>query len=354
LRQAVPQNNSIQKLLNLVSHVTQLIPDIETTDSTKIPGEIADKSLELKTLSKQLNALIQIPLKANELSAKNIQNFLQQSGINFENQLMTQGVVPTKDLKFDLIQLNQSVSQLLNSSNYTDIAKDPQSIKTLVSGNQLSTLASYLLYGIPPADKSIIINFLTNPAAFNDGTIKEAQTFLFQAIHKLTPSQNHQLRQWIQFLPALAEIRQLIEQSINTINNHQLQALQADADSAFMVLFNLLVAKNPEWIDLFNIKISKEEEKEGEDDHWQVTIQLDMPDLGLVEAKLVLINKQLHAGVTSQLAVTHQLIQEHLSILESALIQSGFDVATISCKQETIKPFTSNQLRHGPLLDDKA
>lgn len=352
LRQAVPQNNSIQKLLNLANHVTQLIPDIEPPISTNTPLK-ASKNLELINFSKQLNALIQIPLKSNEVSAKNIQTFVKQSGLDFENQLIAKETIPTKNLKLDLIQLKQPVNQLLNSTNYTAIAKDPQLVKALISNNQLPTLASYLLYGVPPADKSIIISFLTNPIAFNDNTLSEMQTSIFQAIHKLTPSQNLQLKQWIQFLPVLAEMRQLIEQSINTINNHQLQALQADADSAFMVLFNLLVAKNPEWVDLFNIKISKEE-KEGEDDHWQVTIQLEMPDLGLIQAKLVLIKKQLHAGVTSQLEITHQLIQEHLGILKSALIQSGFDVATISCKQETIKPFTSNQLRHGPLLDDKA
>lgn len=354
LRQAVPQNDSIQKLFNLVNHAKQLIPDIEIPVSTKTSNDIANKTLELNTIRQQLNTLIQIPLKANELSPKNIQNFLQRSGIIFENNLITQGSIPSKDLKFELIQLKQTVQQLLENTNYAHIAKDPQLIKTLIPSNKLSTLANYLLYGIPPADKSSIINSLSNANPIYDKTLTDISSIIFKIIHKLTPVQNQQLKQWIQFLPALAEMRQLLEQSISTINNHQLQAAQADADSAFMVLFNLLVAKNPEWIDLFNIKINKEEENNTDEEHWKVTIQLKMPDLGLIEAKLILINKQLHAGITSELPMTHQVVQEHLGILESALITSGFNVATISCKQQTIKPFTNSQLRHGPLLDDKA
>ncbi len=354
LRQAVPQNDSIQKLLNLVSHTKLLIPDTEIPVSTKTTIETVNKPLELNTIRQQLNALIQIPLKANEVSPKNIQNFLQKSGISFENNLITQGSIPPKDLKLELIQLKQSVQQLLSNTNYTDIVKDPQSIKTLIPNNRISTLANYLLYGIPPADKSIIINALSHASPIYDKTLTEIPSVIYKMIHKLTPTQNQQLKQWIQFLPALMEMRLLIEQSISTINNHQLQAAQADSDSAFMVLFNLLVAKNPEWIDLFNIKINKEEKDNTDEEHWKVTIQLEMPDLGRIEAKLILIDKQLHAGITSELPMTHQVIQENIEILESALITSGFNVATISCKQETIKPFTNSQLRHGPLLDDKA
>ncbi len=353
LRQAVPHNNSIQKLLNLMYLVQPLIPDSEAVTSTSAPDETIYKNSELAALNKQILSLLQIPLKANNISAKSIQNFLQQSGIDFENQLLTQAI-PVKNLKLELIQLKQSVNQLFNSTDYSNIIKDPQSLKTVISGNQLSTLASYLLYGISPADKSTIITYLANPSVFDASALSETQAFIFQAINKLTANQIHQLKQWIQFIPALAEMRQLIDQSINTINNHQLQALQADADSAFMVLFNLLVAKNPDWIDLFNIRISKEEKENTDEEHWRVTIQLEMPDMGLIEAKLILIENKLHAGVSSQLAITHQLIQEHLGVLKSALTQAGFNVATISCKQETIKPFNSKQQGHGPLLDDKA
>lgn len=354
LRQAVPQNNSIQKLLNLVIQVTPLIPETEIISPTKTSIETPNLDNELKIFSKQLSTLVQIPLKANDISPKNIQNFLNQSGIEFENKLLKQSEPPSKDLKFNLIQLKQSVEVILNKSNHIVINQDPQLVKTIASSNQLSILASYLLYGIPPADKSQIISHLTTPINASDNLLNDAQTLIFKAIQKLSPSQHQQLKQWIQFLPALTEMRQLIEQSISTINNHQLQALQADADSAFTVLFNLLVAKNPEWVDLFNIRIKKEEDEKSDDEHWRVTIQLEMPDLGLIEAKLILVNKELHAGVTSQSDITHQLIQEHLEVLESALIHSGFNVATISCKQEAIKPFTSGQLRHGPLLDDKA
>ncbi|MDH5425510.1 MAG: flagellar hook-length control protein FliK [Gammaproteobacteria bacterium] len=355
LRQAVPQNNSVQKLINLISHITQLIPDVEAakTPASASPAQVTDHHAELMAFSRQIRSLSQMPVNASDISAPSIQRFLQQSGISLENQLLTTGM-PDKNLKLELMQLKQSVSQILSMTDDSTIIKNPPSLTTTISGNQLPALASYLLYAIPAAEKSSIIGFLSNPGSFNPGTLSNSQSAVFQAIQKLTPAQAQQLKQWLQFIPFLSEMRLLVEQSINTINNHQLQALQADADSAFMLLFNLLVAKNPDWTDLFNIRISKEEKQNQDEEHWLVTVQMDMPDLGLMQARLVLINKQLHAGVSSQSAITHQIIDENIGLLESALTQAGFDVATITCKQEVITPIDKNRQRHGPLLDDKA
>jgi len=353
LRQAVPQNNSIQNLLNLITHTHQLVPDSTTTPSTKISAHPDGNQPLLNTLTKQLASLLQLPLKANEVSSKPVQQFLQQSGINFEHQLLTQGV-PSKNLKLNLIELQQTVNQLIKTTEHSNISQQPQTIKQTLPTQPLASIASFLLFSIPPADKSTIISYLSNSQGFEINKLNDFQSSLIQVLSKFSPAQVKQLNQWIQFIPVLAEMRQLVEQSINTINNHQLQALQADADSAFLLLFNLLVAKNPDWIDLFNISINKEEKDEQEKDHWRVTIQMDIPQLGLMEAQLTLVKKQMHVSVSSQSATTHNLIQEHLGILQNALTQAGFDVATISCKQQTIEPLAHRQKTHGPLLDDKA
>jgi len=353
LRQAIPQNNSIQKLLNLITHTHQLVPDSATTPSAKTPAKTTESQPLINTLTKQLASLLQLPLKANEVSSKPVQQFLQQSGINFEHQLLAQGI-PSKNLKLNLIELQQTVNQLIKHSEHSNISQNPQAIKQTLPTQPLASIAGFLLFSIPPADKNTIISYLSNSQGFDINKLNDFQTSLIQVLRKFSPAQVKQLNQWIQFIPVLAEMRQLVEQSINTINNHQLQALQADADSAFLLLFNLLVAKNPDWIDLFNISINKEEKDELEKDHWRVTIQMDIPQLGLMEAQLTLVKKQMHVSVSSQSVITHQLIQEHLTILENALSQAGFDVATISCKQQTIEPLAHRQKTHGPLLDDKA
>jgi len=353
LRQAIPQNNSIQRLLNLITHTHQLVPDSSLTPSTKVSAHADVNQPLLNTLTKQLASLQQLPLKANEVSSKPVQQFLQQSGINFEHQVITQGM-PSKNLKLNLIELQQTVNQLIKHTEHSKISQNPQAIKQTLPTQPLATIASFLLFSIPPADKSTIISYLTNTQGFEVNKLNDFQTSLIQILSKFSPAQVKQLNQWIQFIPVLAEMRQLVEQSINTINNHQLQALQADADSAFLLLFNLLVAKNPDWIDLFNISISKEEKDEQEKDHWRVTIQMDIPQLGLMEAQLTLVKNQMHVSVSSQSEITHSLIQEHLGILQNALTQAGFDVATISCKQQPIEPLAHRQKNHGPLLDDKA
>ena len=353
LRQAIPQNNSIQKLLNLITHTHQLLPDSNAEAATKTTVQPIESQPLLKTLTKQLSSLVQLPLKANEVSSKPVQQFLQQSGISFEHQLLTQGM-PSKNLKLNLLELQQTVNQLIKHTEHSQLPQTPQAIKQTLPGQPLATIASFLLFSIPPADKNTIIHYLTSSPSFEINKLSDFQTSLIQVLSKFSPAQVKQLQQWIQFIPVLAEMRQLVEQSINTINNHQLQALQADADSAFLLLFNLLVSKNPDWIDIFNISISKEEKDELEKDHWRVTIQMDIPQLGLMEAQLTLVKKQMHVSVSSQSAITHNLIQENLEILQNALSQAGFDVSTISCKQQTIEPLSNRQKNHGPLLDDKA
>ncbi|MCK4710760.1 MAG: flagellar hook-length control protein FliK [Gammaproteobacteria bacterium] len=346
LRQAVPNPGSIQKVLNLFIHLQKILPDTNSTDNK-----------DIEFLSKQIKRLIQFPVKAETVSSDNIRQFLQQSGFNLEKNLATQGL-PAKDFKLELIQLKQTIEQLITKAHITisksDIIKNPEILNILVSTNRLPVLANFLLYNVPPVDKTLMMSILSNPVSTNPELLNESQTFIFQAVQKLTQQQVTQLKQWIQFIPTIIELRSLIEQSLHTITNNQLQTIQAEADSAFMLLFNLLVAKNPDWIDLFNIRINKEESNQDDEQHWSVTIQLDMPGMGAIEAKLILVKKQLHTSFTSESEITHRLIQEHLPVLESALSQAGFNVATLSCKQEKVQHINTLQAGHGPLLDDQA
>lgn len=344
LRQAIPQPTSIKTLFNLLNNIDPALLPVATKEYP-----------EVSTLTKQLEQLLQLPIKRDIISANEIQQFLQKSGFNLENQILNQQV-PSNNLKLELIQIKQTIDQLTTSINksLSGIEKiTPEAITTLISTNKPAAIASLLLVQLPTADKNAIINYLSNPQT--ESMVLPRQLLeVIQSIQKMPAQQIKQLQQWIQFIPTLSEIRLRIEQSLNTITNHQLQAVQADADSAFMVIFNLLVAKNPDWIDLFNIRITKEETNDDNKPHWQVIIQMQLPDLGPVEAKLILVNNELHTAVTSELDSTHQLIQQHINILETALSNAGFNVATMTCKQQAIKPIDSNLPTHRPLLDDKA
>lgn len=344
LRQAVPQPASIKTVFNLLNHISPALLPLPTKEYP-----------EVSTLTKQLEQLLQLPVKSEIISANEIQQFLQKSGFNLENQILNQQV-PSNNLKLELIQIKQTIDQLTATINksLSGVEKmTPEAITTLTSTNKPAAIASLLLVQLPTADKNTIINYLSNPQTESTALPRQLLEII-QSIQKMPAQQIKQLQQWIQFIPTLSEIRLRIEQSLNTITNHQLQAVQAEADSAFMVIFNLLVAKNPDWIDLFNIRITKEETNDENIPHWQVIIQMQLPDLGPVEAKLILVHNELHTAVTSELAATHQLIQQHINILETALSNAGFNVATMTCKQQTIKPIDSSLPKHKPLLDDKA
>lgn len=424
LRQAVPNPESLQKTVNLLNSIQKIIPEISSTSD-----------IDLKEFSQHIKQLIQIPLKTETITSKNIQQFIQQSGFNFEKNLVSQNI-PTKDFKFELLQIKKTIdvflnhlkvstNDLINSNNITktsvktdsgnvlftdkavltdkifladkapninnpsktlnkidpdnlfladkkintdnktepstiintknnDVAKNISIINTLVSANRLPALANYILYSIPLSDTVATLNSLNNPMQFNNGFYSETQTLTHQALQKLTQQQIKHLKQWTQFIPVFTELRSLVEQSINTITNNQLQSVRAEADSALLLLFNLFIAKTPDWIDQFNIRIYKDETEQDDEQHWSVTIQFEMPDLGAIEAKLILVKRQLHASFTSESLVTHQLVHDNLPILETALNSAGFTVATISCKQDKIEDLNSLKNNHGPLLEDKA
>jgi len=346
LRQAVPQPASIKAVFE---QFIQLHNQIQN----QITGSQSKDSPALNKLSRQIEHIIQIPIKQTQITSNEIRQFLQQSGFNLENQILKQQIPPL-NIKLELIQIKQTIDQLIPVDSKPAARLSPEIITTLISTNKPAELASLLLSSLPVEEKSLIIKSFSNPLTFETKTLPEKLAFIFQAIKNAPAAQTNQIKQWMLILPLLTDLRHLIDQSISTMVNNQLQAIQAEADSAFMIFFNLLVSKNTDWIDLFNINISKEESEDDINKHWSVIIQCDLPDLGLIEAKLILSNKDLHTGITSESKLTLNVIQGNLSLLESALTHAGFNVATLSCKQEKIQPITPNTHAHQPLLDDKA
>jgi len=352
LRQAVPQPASLKTLFNLVNQIAPVIAQLE---STELP--------EVKTLSRQIESLLQTPVKADTPLAGEIKQFLQRSGFNFENQLLNNQPAEN-NIKLNLIKIRQFIEPLItttqasnltsNNSGESNIKTDLAStISTLVSNNKMISVAGLFLTHLSSSEKNTLINALLQPQGDWQSLPPRLLEFI-TPLQKINPKQLQQLQQWLQVLPALTELRQLIDQSLSTITNNQLQALQADADSAFMIIFNLLVAKTPDWIDLFNIKLSRETDDKDEAEHWRIVIQMELPGLGKIEAKLSLIHAELHTGLIAESKVTQQLISDNLQLLEQGLINAGFTVATLSCHQQTIKPLETQHIAHGPLLDDKA
>ena len=346
LRQAVPQPASIKAVFE---QFIQLHNQIQM----QITGSQSEDSPALNKLSRQIEHIIQLPIKQTNITSNEIRQFLQQSGFSLENQILNRQI-PSANIKLELIQIKQTIDQLIPAESKTVAKLSPEIITTLISTNKPAELANLLLSSLPVEEKSLIIKYFANPLSFETNTLPEKLAFIFQAIKNAPTAQANQIKQWMLILPLLTDLRHLIDQSISTMVNNQLQAIQAEADSAFMIFFNLLVAKNTDWLDLFNIKISKEESEDDINKHWRVIIQFNLPDLGLIETKLILSNKDLHTGITSESKQTLNIIRENLGLLESALTHAGFNVATLSCKQEKIRPISSNNHVHQPLLDDKA
>ncbi len=352
LRQAVPQPASLKTLFNLVN---QFAPVIAQLESTELP--------EIKNLTRQLETLLQTPVKTDVPLAGEIKQFLQRSGFNLENQLL-QNQLPENNIKLNLIKIRQFLEPLITASQAINITSSKSTeasvkadlastISTLVSNNKMASIAGLFLTQLSSSEKNTLINALLHPQG-DWQSLPPRLLDLITPLQKISPKQLQQLQQWLQILPALTELRQLIDQSLSTIANNQLQALQAEADSAFMIIFNLLMAKTPDWIDLFNIKLSRESDEKEEGEHWRIVIQMDLPGMGKIEAKLSLVHTELHTGLIAESKTTQQLISDNIQLLQQALTDAGFTVATLSCHQQAIKPLETQHIAHGPLLDDKA
>jgi len=353
LRQAMPQPASLKTLFNLAN---QIAPTIAKLESANLPDVI--------TLSRQIENLLQTPVKAEAPLAGEIKQFLQRSGFNLENQLL-QNQLPENNIKLNLIKIRQLIEPLITASQATSIKTSSNgaeasvktdlvsTISTLVSNNKMASIAGLFLTQLSSSEKNTLINTLLHPQG-NWQSLPPRLLEFITPLQKISPKQLQQIQQWLQVLPALTELRQLIDQSLSTITNNQLQALQAEADSAFMIIFNLLVAKTPDWIDLFNIKLSRESDEKEEGEHWRIVIQMDLPGMGKIEAKLSLVHTELHTGLIAESKMTQQIISDNIQLLQQALTDAGFTVATLSCHQQSIKPLETQHLAHGPLLDDKA
>lgn len=341
LRQAVPQTEKIQQLFHQLKQFNQLLP----------------QSNEFNTIKSHLAELLQTGLPIKSINPDSIKQFLPQTGLFSENQLLQ--AVPPKplDLKLQLLRLYDNIEQLIKTIQVSDTPKLTSALFSSWALNApLSLLALSLSNQLSQSDLSTLLNWLGKPVSDTQRTsLPTSLNSLLPFLNQLSPASRQQLGQWIQLLPLLIEVRHNIDASIHTLLNAQLQYVNADSDSAFLLLFNLPIFRQPELIDLFQIKIETEEHNDEETGkHWSVTIQFELPELGAVQAKLILADKRLHTSFSTANQASYELIQHNLPILQSALTQAGFIIGTLTCKHEAVAPIQQLQHIHGPLLDDQA
>ena len=105
---------------------------------------------------------------------------------------------------------------------------------------------------------------------------------------------------------------------------------------------------------LIQFRIEQERRAENPDQSsWQVTINLDLENLGPMQAKIHLIENRVAIRFIAEKPATTNLINDNLPALENSLIKAGLSIAQIDVSTEML----TNELavksdRH--LLDEEA
>ncbi len=212
----------------------------------------------------------QLPATTDPGFKTRLQRALVDSGLLTEPRLLRK-LAQTGDLKLQLVRLFERISQLLPENRLLQANLDPRLIQHQLKGSSEALAEN----GI-----KLLIGLLKHL----DGAIARIQT-------------------------------------------HQLASLPQDDPTRQVWQFELPV-RNGEELDLFSIRIGREDgaKKSDEETVWSLTLRMNLPPLGPMRVQLRLQGENLSTLIWSQRPQTNDLVQNHLKALRSAYEQQGLSV----------------------------
>jgi len=144
------------------------------------------------------------------------------------------------------------------------------------------------------------------------------------------------------------------ESSIARIQLSQLASMPQESNTSQSWAFELPL-RHGENIDVVQLRIEKEDPKEGEeqDSRWRITLTLDLPAIGTIYATITVQGEQTSTTLWAEEESTAQLIENNLQLLRDALDKHGVSSDEINC-QHGSPPAPPRQQRHTLLVDTRA
>ena len=150
------------------------------------------------------------------------------------------------------------------------------------------------------------------------------------------------------------ELIRQTEGSIARVQLSQLASTAQDSNTPQTWTFELPL-RHGENIDVVQLRIEKEDSQEGEEkeSRWQVTLTLDLPEIGTVYATITIQGERSSTRLWAVEKETALLIDNNLQLLRDALEKHGVNAGEISC-QHGCPPAPPRQKRHTLLVDTRA
>jgi len=143
------------------------------------------------------------------------------------------------------------------------------------------------------------------------------------------------------------------ESSIARIQLSQLASMPQESNTSQSWAFELPL-RHGENIDVVQLRIEKEDPKEGEeqDSRWRITLTLDLPAIGTIYATITVQGEQTSTTLWAEEESTAQLIENNLQLLRDALDKHGVSSDEINCQHGSPPAEKADQITTVALMYD--
>ena len=319
LQKATDTNLITQTLKNLVTQ------NPSTTPLLKDISHIANRpALRPSPLSADVNAAVRdifkkLPAAFNLKTAPQVKNQLQNSGTFFEGNI--------KNQIFSLLQ-NTQISKTPRIKN--QLSSNIKSVVEMDLAAQLHRLANLIRTQLAPIKTAVPIK--TDQAIPQPNLSNVGNRVATQQTNR-PPAEQASFQNISQREEAMQSFLRQVESSLSHMQQTQLQNLNESQPGRPLWLMELPI-KDGQDIDLFELRISEEENSQAEGETkkiWNVTLQFDLTGLGKVKAHIKMQNDLISAQFFSEKAETLSLFQKNVDFLRGRLNYNGLNVGNIEC-----------------------
>lgn len=322
LQKANDTNLITQTLKNLVAQNTS------TTPLLKDISYIANRpSLRPSPLPADVNAAVrdifkQMPAAFNLKTATQVKNQLQNSGTFFESNI--------KNQIFSLLQ-NTQLNKMPQVKNL--LSSNIKSIVEVDLAAQLHRLANLIRTQLAPVTPEKMAAHLKTTQNITQPIMSSPDNkVIAQQVHR-APAEQANFQNITQREEAMQSFLRQVESSLTHMQQTQLQNLNESQPGRPLWLMELPI-KDGQDIDLFELRISEEENSQAEGEAkkiWNVTLQFDLTGLGKIKAHIKMQNDLVSARFFSEKSETLSLFQENFDFLRGRLNYNGLNVGNIEC-----------------------
>ncbi|MDH5395147.1 MAG: flagellar hook-length control protein FliK [Gammaproteobacteria bacterium] len=283
-------------------------------------------------LSADVNAAIRdiyknMPAQFNLKTASQVKMHLQNSGLFIESKIRNQIINTMQSVQFSH---TSHLKTRIDSHLKTELSHD--------LGAQLHRLASLIKIQLSAAS---IPASIANPAKTNpvpQTAVTQPNMNNTAQLQSNRPAEQASLQNISLREEAMQTLLRQVETSLTHLQQTQLQNMNESQAGRPLWLMELPV-KNGQDIDLFQLRISQDEENRTEGEAtkiWNVTLQFDLEGLGKIKSHIKMQNNIISAQFFSEKPETLNLFRKNFDYLRNRLSYNGLNVGNIDCAQKNL------------------